>query len=159
MIVLHLLPLMISYNFQNQHVDLREAILAIFRTTCPLCDGLDLDIIVDTHLNCSDFREFAYFTAALVYTSPDGQLTASTLINQLQRWLSSEDTPALLIYGTRFVLDQQCPVQHDAITEEACVNIFNGIQIAEPLPLLLPILVVVGLLAGMVLTLIIIITW
>ena len=136
----------------------------ILATNCPSCDGLKMDNIIDTHLNCSDSGNYAYFTAALVYSSPDGQIMASTLTNMFLIWLLSEDVPALMVGGTRFALNQQC---HTQVTEEACRNTLSTLPVtvdptlstpALATPALAALCFIMGLVAGMIILVITVIS-
>ena len=87
---------------------------------CGSCDDID---IVDVELNCSAAGTTAHLTAGLVYSSPDGSLTASTLINRLLDWLLSEDTPSITVAGTPVALSKQCPSQLNDVTRNGCVGL------------------------------------
>ena len=87
-------------------------------SVCGSCDGID---IVDVELNCSAAGTTA--TAGLVYSSPDGSITASTLINRLLDWLLSEDTPSITVAGTPVALSKQCPTQLNDVTRNGCVRL------------------------------------
>ena len=102
-----------------------EAILTILVSLCPSCDNLSLDNIVDRLLNCSTNQNSAYFKAAVVYSNPDGQSTASTLTSTLLTWLLTQEK--LMIGETSFTLNHQCPMLYNGITEQACVDLLNSI--------------------------------
>ena len=87
---------------------------------CGSCDDID---IVDVELNCSAAGTNAHLTAGLVYSSPDGSITASTLINRLLDWLLSEDTPSITVDGTPVALSKQCHTQLDNVTRNGCVGL------------------------------------
>ena len=103
-----------------------EAILTILVFICPSCDNLNLDNMVDPLLNCSTYHNSAYFTAAVVYSSPDGQSTASTLTSALLTWLLTQEK--LMIGETSFALNHQCPTLYNEITEQVCVDLLSSIS-------------------------------
>lgn len=101
---------------------MKIAALTLLETLCHQCDDMHIE---DTYLNCGNYA--AYFRAALIYSSPDGRITASTLTDRILIWLLSADTPALTINNTRLALNVQCPTQHNPVTEEACLNLLHSI--------------------------------
>ena len=122
-----------------------EGILATFISICPSCDNLSLDNIADPVLNCSTNQKRAYFTASVVYSSPDGQSTASTLTSALITWLLTQENPTLMVDGTAFALNNQCPTVYNKITEQACVNLLDS-----SLSLDSTVLIIIGFFAGLV---------
>ena len=102
-----------------------EAILNILVSLCPSCDNLSFGNIVDPRLNCSSTNHnSACFTASVIYSSPDGQSTASTLTSALQTWLLTQENPTLMIGGNyTFALNRQCPTVYNSTTEQACLNL------------------------------------
>ena len=102
--------------------DLRTAVVDLLRSVCGSCDDID---IVDVELNCSAAGTTAYLTAGLVYSSPDGSITASTLINRLLDWLLSEDTPSITVDGTPVALSKHCHTQLNDVTRNGCVGLFT----------------------------------
>lgn len=117
-----------------------------------------MDNIIDTHLNCSNSGGYAYFTAALVYSNPSGQITASTLTDLFLIWLLSEDTPALVVGGTRFALSQRCHTQRNVITEEACRNTLSTLsRTSTDSTLSTPALAAVCFIAGLVIGMIVLV--
>ena len=131
------------------------AVVSTLRALCHSCDHLYTSNIVNTLINCSTSGEFAYLKAGLVYSSPDGQITATTLISMFFDWLLYEDNPTLMVAGTRVALSQQCLTKRNTDTERACVNIFNS----APAPLgsattLVPISFFPGFIAGILFTLV-----
>ena len=102
--------------------DLRTAVVDLLRSVCGFCDGVD---IVDVELNCSAAGTTAHLTAGLVYSSPDGSITASTLINRLLDWLLSEDTPSITVDGTPVALSKHCHTQLNDVTRNGCVGLFT----------------------------------
>ena len=99
----------------------------ILVSRCPSCDNFSLDNIADPLLNCSTNQNSAYFTASVVYSSHDGQSTASTLTSALLTWLLTQENPTLMVNRTIFELNQRCPTVFTRITEQACVDILNSI--------------------------------
>lgn len=139
---------------QNQLVDdLKPAISDILGSLCQSCDSVYPS---DAELNCSASGRLAYFTAGLVYSAPDGGVTASTLVTRLHTWLLSEDAPSLLVDGTRVALRKECPTQLNAITRSDCTELFipdNAVtNPPTPSPSLLVGLFAAGLTAGVVIT-------
>ena len=63
----------------------------LFDGICEMCDVYPSNI-VDVQLNCS-VSGLVYLSAGLVYSSPDGRITASRLTTRLQVWLLSQDNP------------------------------------------------------------------
>lgn len=108
---------------------MKTAVSDILGSLCQSCDGVYPSDIVDVELNCSG--RFVYLTAGLVYSTPGGEITASTLINMLLTWLLSEDTPSLLVGDTPVGLNKQCPTQLNAITRNGCIELFNSDAFAE----------------------------
>ena len=129
-----------------------EGILAILISLCPSCDNLSLDNIADPLLNCSTNHNSVYFTASVIYSSPDGQSTASTLTSALLTWLLTQENPTLMVDGTAFALNNQCPTLYDKITEQACVNLPD-----LSLSLDSTVLITIGFFAGLVVGVIIMI--
>ena len=127
------------------YAHLIEAILTILVSLCPSCDNLSLDNIADPLLNCSTNQNSAYFTAAVVYSSRDGQSTASTLTSALLTWLLTQENPLLMVDGTAFALNYQCPTVYDRITEQACVDLLDS-----SLSLDSTVLIIIGFFAGLV---------
>ena len=109
------------------YAHLMGAILTTLVSLYPSCDNLGLDNIVDPLLNCSTYLNSAYFTAAVVYSSHDGQSTASTLTSALLTWLLTQENPTLMVNGTVFELNQQCPTVFTRITEQACVDRLDSV--------------------------------
>ena len=71
-------------------------------------------------MNCSA-SGLVYLSAGLVYSSPDGRITASTLIHRIQTNLFSQDNPSILVNGTPVPLSKQCIPQLNERTQRACV--------------------------------------
>ena len=104
--------------------DLRASVSALLETLCQSCDGVYPSNIVDVELNCSGSS--IYVKAGLVYSAPDGGITANTLINILLTWMLSEDTPSILFQGSAVRLNKQCPTPLNAITRHGCMEIFTS---------------------------------
>ena len=88
--------------------------------------GLSCDDIVSVQLICSTSGKLGYLTAGLVYSSFDGRITASTIVNRLFAWLVSEDNPSILIDGTPVGLNQQCTTQLNPVTQSGCIQLFTS---------------------------------
>ena len=101
-----------------------QAIIDILGLLCPSCDCISSSNIADMQLHCGASANTVYLTAALVYSSPDGSITASTLINMFQMWLLSEDSPSIVTDGTAVALSQQCPTQLNDATRITCIEVF-----------------------------------
>ena len=101
--------------------DLRASVSALLQTLCQSCDGSN---IVDVELNCSGSS--MYVGADLVYSAPDGGITANTLINMLLTWMLSEDAPSIQFQGSAVRLNKQCPTQLNAITRHGCIAFFTS---------------------------------
>ena len=95
------------------------AISNVFMSLCPSCVDIDASNIENVQLNCG---EFAYLTAGLIYSDPEGRVTASTLLDRLLTWMLSQDNPSLVVNGLRVALSQQCPTQLNPATSDACIN-------------------------------------
>ena len=76
---------------------------------------------MDVQLNCSAL-EPVYLSAGLVYSSPDGRITASTLVNRLQIWLLSQNNPSILVNGVSASLSKQCVPQLNSATQSTCTR-------------------------------------
>ncbi len=102
-------------------------ITAVRNLLTELC--LECDVyLLEININCSTSGSSAYFTAALVYSNPDGTVTASTLINMLLAWLLVEENPEITINNnTTLSLSQQCPTQLNAVTSESCTRLLNHV--------------------------------
>ena len=108
--------------FQNQRTD--NLIIAVSELLTSLwlsCD--DCNDIVSVQLICSTSGKLGYLTAGLVYSSSDGRITASTIVNRLFAWLVSEDNPSILIDGTAVGLNQQCTTQLNPVTQSGCIQL------------------------------------
>ena len=101
----------------------------MFCGLCATCDVYPSDI-VDVQLNCSPLG-LVYLSAGLVYSSPDGRITANTLITGLQIWLLSQDSPSILLNGTSVSLSKQCAPQLNNATQSACVQQLNQTGTAD----------------------------
>jgi hypothetical protein len=88
------------------------AISNVLGILCQSCDGIDPSDIVDMELNCSG--PGGYLTAGLVYSTPDGGVTASTLISMLLTLLFPRETTPTLIEGTPARLDEKCLTELNA---------------------------------------------
>ena len=108
--------------FQNQRTDhLRVAVSEILASLCGDCTSPN--DIVSAQLICSTSGKLGYLTAGLVYSSSDGRITASTIVNRLFAWLVSEDNPSILIDGTAVGLNQQCTTQLNPVTQNGCIQL------------------------------------
>ena len=87
--------------------------------------------IVSVQLICSTSGKLEYLTAGLVYSSSDGRITASTIVNRLFAWLVSEDNPSILIDGTPVGLNQQCTTQLNQVTQSGCIQLFTSPETSE----------------------------
>ena len=96
----------------------------MFGEPCVTCDVYPSNI-VDVQLNCTAIELMVYLTAGLVYSSPDGRITATTLINELQTILFSQDDISLLVNNTLVPLNQQCVPQLSEATQRACILQFT----------------------------------
>ena len=98
---------------------------AILRDLCQGCDVYP-ENFEKTNLNCSTSGLVAYFSTALIYSSSDGNIVTSTLINMLLSWLLSEDTSRITVGGSSFSLSKHCPTPLNAITMSTCIDLFNS---------------------------------
>ena len=76
---------------------------------------------MDVRVNCSA-SGLVYLSAALVYSSPDGRITATTLTNGLQLWLLSQENPSILVNGVTVLLNKQCIPQLNNATQRSCIQ-------------------------------------
>ena len=90
----------------------------MFGGLCETCDVYPSNI-VDVELNCSD-SGLVYLSADLVYSSPDGRITARILLNDLKTKLSSGDNPSILVKGTSVPLSKLCVLQFNGTSQRAC---------------------------------------
>ena len=95
----------------------------MFGRLCETCDVYPSNI-VDVELNCSALG-LVYLSAGLVYSSPDGRITANTLITRLQIRLLSQDSPIIHVNGTSVSLSKQCAPQLNNATQRACMQQLN----------------------------------
>ena len=92
----------------------------MFSGLCETCDVYPSNI-VDVHLNCSALG-LVYVSAGLVYSSPDGRITANTLLNGLQLRFLSQNNPSIRVNGTSVSLNKQCAPQLNNATQSACMQ-------------------------------------
>ena len=92
----------------------------MFGGFCETCDVYPSNI-VDIRLNCSA-SGLVYLSADLVYSSPDGRITANTLTNELLIWLLSQDSPSIPVNGVSVSLNKQCAPQLNNATQSACIQ-------------------------------------
>ena len=99
---------------------------------CRLCETCDVypSNIVDIESNCSA-SGLIYLTAGLVYSSPDGRITANTLITGLQIRLLSQDSTSFLVNDTSVLLSKQCAPQLNNATQSACVQQLKRVATQE----------------------------
>ncbi len=83
---------------------------------CPECDELTYPYNFQD-VNCSTSGFSTYFTAALVYSNPQGTTTASTLINMLLTWV---ENPLVIINNdTILSLSSRC------LNVVSCIRLLN----------------------------------
>ena len=100
---------------------MKSVLSEMFGVLCETCDVYPSNV-VDVELNCSA-SGLVYLSAGLVYSSPDGRITASTLTNGLQIWLLSHANPSILVNGVSVSLNKQCAPQLNDATQSACTQL------------------------------------
>ena len=87
-----------------------------------LCD--DCNVSSDSFNNTiyinSSREECTIFRADILFSNANGTVTSSTLIQHLQTWILSQNTPALMVAGKALSLNKDCPTNVNIATMKAC---------------------------------------
>ena len=83
------------FSLHKKDGSLKSVLSVMFGELCETCDVYPSNI-TDVALNCSA-SGLVYLSAGLVYSSPDGRITANTLTTRLQIWLVLSQ--AILVNG------------------------------------------------------------
>ena len=96
-------------NLNDLTVSLSEGLADIAVQQC-LCDFTS-DAFQDSDLTCSSYSHQLIFLTAIVYSTPTGDKTASTVINSLQNWLDRNPQPVVGTgMGSFAVIKEDCPL-------------------------------------------------
>ena len=95
-----------------------------------LCDDCNVssDSFNNTiYINCPS-EECTVFRADMLFSNANGTVTSSTLIQRLQTWILSQNTPALMVAGNALSLNKDCPTNVNSATMKACLNVIDEID-------------------------------
>ena len=96
-------------NLNDLTVSLSGGLADIAVQQC-LCDFTS-DAFQDSDLTCSSYSHQLIFLTAIVYSTPTGDKTASTVINSLQNWLDRNPQPVVGTgMGSFAVIKEDCPL-------------------------------------------------
>ena len=95
-----------------------------------LCD--DCNVSSDSfnksiYTNCPS-KECTIFSADILYSNANGTVTSNTLIQRLQTWILSQNTPVLIVAGKVLSLHKECPTNVNVATKKACLNVIGEID-------------------------------
>ena len=123
---------LVRIDWKSKHAldeNLKSGLSEVFGGLCETCDVYPSNI-VDVELNCSA-SGLVYLSAGLVYSSPDGRITASTLTTRFQTRLLSQDSTSILVNGTSVFLSKQCVAQLNNAKQRTCTQQFASVVTQE----------------------------
>ncbi len=60
------------------------------------------------------------FKGRVIYSDPDGNVTATTVVDILQEWILSSDSAAITINGNILELSKSCPTRTNSPINNTC---------------------------------------
>ena len=84
--------------------------------------NITADSLQDSSLACSQTGDSTVFTSSLVYSSDDGSITASMLVDMLQTWLLTSDNISTTVDDSLVQFSKTCPTRLTPQTIGACTR-------------------------------------
>ena len=84
--------------------------------------NITADSLQDSSLTCSQTGDSTVFNSSLVYSSDDGTITASMLVDMLQTWLLTSDNISTTVDDSLVQFSKTCPTRLTPQTTGACTR-------------------------------------
>ena len=101
-----------------------QAMTSIFQELCNC--NITAASFRDVTLTCSptsvETGGLALFTSSLIYSSDNGSITASMLVDMLQAWLLTSDNISAAVDGSLVEFSRTCPTKLSTLTTGVCTN-------------------------------------
>ena len=84
--------------------------------------NITADNLQDSSLTCSQSGDSTVFTSSLVYSSDNGSITASMLVDMLQTWLLTSDNITTTVDDSLVQFSRTCPTRLTPQTTGTCTR-------------------------------------